>query len=94
MARPPRAKIITGKPKATFYKPQRIPLRTLEVCELTLEEFEALRLKYDLGHNQTKAASLMDTSQSTFQRILTSALAKVGNALVSGKAIKINYTQS
>jgi predicted DNA-binding protein (UPF0251 family) len=65
-------------------------LRELEEVELTLEELEALRLKNAEGLEQIDAAKKMKTSQSTFQRILASAYRKITEALVEGKAIKIN----
>jgi len=73
-----------------YFKPQGIPLRELDEIELTLEELEALRLKNIKGLEQTEASEKMKTSQSTFQRILASAYRKVTEALIEGKAIKIN----
>jgi len=61
----------------------------LEVVELTTEELEALRLKNVKDLKQTEAAEKMNTSQSTFQRILASAYKKISEALIEGKAIKI-----
>ncbi len=65
-------------------------MRFLDIVELTLEEAEALRLKNAEGLSQTECAKKMETSQSTFQRILSSAYNKISDALVNGKAIKIN----
>ena len=64
-------------------------MRNLEVIELTVEEAEALRLKNVKGLDQNKCAEKMNTSQSTFQRILSSAYRKISKALIEGKAIKI-----
>ncbi len=64
-------------------------MRNLSVIELTHEEVEALRLKNVEGLDQTECAKIMHTSQSTFQRILTSAYKKVSRAIVGGMAIKI-----
>lgn len=64
-------------------------MRSLGIVELTFEEAEALRLKNVEGLTQVGAAKKMDTSQSTFQRILSSAYKKMSEALVEGKAIKI-----
>lgn len=61
----------------------------MEVIEVTPEEAEALRLKNIKNLDQTEAARQMNISQSTFQRILTSAYKKVSEALIFGKAIKI-----
>jgi len=64
-------------------------MKFLEIVELTGEEVEALRLKNAKNLDQTKAAKIMKTSRSTFQRILTSAYKKVTDALIEGSAIKI-----
>ena len=64
-------------------------MRFLEVVELTTEEAEALRLKNMKDLEQEEAAKKMNTSQSTFQRILSSAYKKITEALIDGKAIKI-----
>ncbi len=90
MTRPKLCRNISLSPNVTFYKPRSIPLRSLEVMEVTLEEWESLRLKHEEKLNQTEAAEKMHTSQSTFQRILTSAQEKISLAIVQGKAIKIN----
>jgi predicted DNA-binding protein (UPF0251 family) len=64
-------------------------MRFLEIVELTTEEMESLRLKNVKGLDQEQAAKEMNTSQSTFQRILSSAYKKISDALVNGKTIKI-----
>jgi predicted DNA-binding protein (UPF0251 family) len=89
MPRPRLCRRIRFNPKVTYFKPQGIPLRFLEVVELTIEEAEALRLKNMEDFDQIEAAKKMNTSQSTFQRILSSAYKKVTEALIEGKAIKI-----
>ncbi len=65
-------------------------MSSLNYVVLSHEELEALRLKNVLGLEQTTAAKEMKTSQSTFQRILSSAYKKVSTALVNGEAIKID----
>jgi predicted DNA-binding protein (UPF0251 family) len=66
-----------------------VPLKFLEVVRLTLEEVEAIRLKNIKDLDQIECAKLMKTSQSTFQRILSSAHKKIADALINGKAIEI-----
>lgn len=89
MPRPRLFRKIGFYPNVVYFKPQGIPMRDLEVVELTLEEVEALRLKNIDTLDQTEASIKMKTSQSTFQRILASAYKKISDALVNGKAIKI-----
>ncbi len=89
MTRPKSCKRIWFDPKVTFYKPQGIPVRQLEIVELNPEEIECIRLKCVEWFNQTEAAKKMNTSQSTFQRILSNAQKKLSTAVVKGMAIKL-----
>ncbi|MEW6408424.1 MAG: DUF134 domain-containing protein [Patescibacteria group bacterium] len=89
MPRPRLCRKIKFNPNITYFKPQGVPMRFLEVIELTLEEVEALRLKNIEDLEQTECAKKMNTSQSTFQRILSSVYRKISVALINGKAIEI-----
>lgn len=89
MPRPKLLRRIKFDPNVTYFKPQGVPMRFLDIVELTVEEVEALRLKNENGLDQAQAAKMMKTSRSTFQRILTSAYKKVSQALIRGRAIKI-----
>ncbi|MBU4480417.1 DUF134 domain-containing protein [Patescibacteria group bacterium] len=89
MPRPRLCRQIRFNPNITYFKPQGVPMRFLEVVELSLEEIEALRLKNLKNLDQVECAEKMKTSQSTFQRILSSAYKKISTALIEGKAIKI-----
>lgn len=76
-------------PDVIYFKPQGISLRMLEEVVLRADELEALKL-YDVdGLEQTKAAEKMKISQPTFARILDSAYKKIADALIKGKAIRI-----
>ena len=89
MTRPRLRRKINFNPNVTYFKPQGIPMRHLEIVELTTEEMEAYRLRHAFGLDQREAAKKMNTSSSTYQRILYSAYEKIGDALVNGKAIRI-----
>ena len=89
MARPRLCRRIRFNPNVTYFKPQGVPMRCLKIVELTVEEVEALRLKNIKNLEQKEAAQKMNTSQSTYQRILSSAYKKITEALTEGKAIKI-----
>jgi len=61
----------------------------LEVSILAIDEFEAVRWKDLEGLEQETAACKMGISQPTFHRMLSSARRKIADALVNGKAIRI-----
>ncbi len=90
MPRPRKCRRIRWRGDANYFKPLGIPMRHLTEIELTAEEIEAVRLKDYLGLDQTEAAKKMNTSQSTFQRILVIARKKIAQAITNGQAIKIN----
>jgi len=87
--RPKRWRWISFRPGVTYYKPRGVPLRYLREVKLSVDELEAIRSADYQGVDQIKAARKMKVSQSTFQRILTSARKKVSEGLVEGKAIRI-----
>lgn len=89
MPRPKLNRKVFFNPNVTYFKPQGVPMSILEIVELTLEETEALRLKNVENLDQVECAKRMHTSQSTFQRILKSAHAKISSAIIEGRAIKI-----
>jgi predicted DNA-binding protein (UPF0251 family) len=61
----------------------------MTVVTLAMPEFEAMRLVDLEGLSQEEAGKQMEVSQSTLSRILQQAHAKTADALVNGKAIKI-----
>lgn len=89
MVRPVKKRFLTGSPKAYYYKPQGVPLRMLDEEILYADEFEALKLHDYDNLNQVNAAKKMEVSQPTFARILDRAYKKIAQAIVLGKAIRI-----
>ena len=89
MPRPHCTRTIQGKPQATTFKPAGVPIIALEEVVVTLDEFEAIRLA-DLDRlYQERAAEQMGVSRPTFSRIIDAAHAKIADAIVHGKAIRI-----
>jgi len=76
-------------PDVTYFKPQGIRIRNLEIIELTFDEIECVRLSEIKELSQVDAAKKMKIHQSTFQRSLAKARKKIADALINGKAIKI-----
>ncbi len=89
MPRPRLFRKVRFQPEVTYFKPAGIRMSELEDSILTVDEFEALRLKDLLALDQEKAANKMNISQPTFHRLLLDARRKVADAIVNGKAIKI-----
>ena len=89
MVRPLKPRKVLFDPDVVYFKPRAVPLSILKEVDLSIDELEALRLCDLKNLEQIEAAKRMKISQSTLQRILTSARKKVTEALIEGKAIKI-----
>ncbi len=89
VVRTKKCRVVSSLPNVTYFKPAGIPLRFLSEIRLSVEEAEALRLKDVEALQQTEAASKMGVSRPTFQRVLSAARQKVADALLNGKAIRI-----
>jgi uncharacterized protein len=87
--RPKKTRWIKCDPGERCFQPRCRPKGKLRGVILSLDEFEALRL-YDLLKLDQQAIALrMKVHRSTISRILASARAKVSDALVNLKAIKV-----
>ena len=64
-------------------------MRELEEMVLFPDELEALKLHEVDGLEQIEASEKMKISQPTFARLLGSANKKVAEAIIKGKAIRI-----
>lgn len=89
MAREPRCRHVERPPSVNYFKPGGIPAASLQEVILKVEELEAVRLKDLLGWEQEECAAKMQVSRPTFQRILIEGRAKIADALVNGKALRI-----
>ena len=89
MPRPRLCRRVRFQPNITYFKPAGVRMVGLEESILTVDEFEAVRLKDLQGLEQEEAAEKMGISQPTFHRLLLSARKKIADAIVHGKAIKI-----
>jgi len=89
MARPRNCRRVGSMPESNYFKPRGIPLSMLEEVILNVDEFETIRLADLEGLYQEQAAEKMKVSRPTFGRIIDSAHKKVAEALVKGKALKI-----
>jgi predicted DNA-binding protein (UPF0251 family) len=89
MPRPRKCRCVRGEPDFTYFKPRGVPVALLEEVVLVVEELEAVRLKDLESLDQEEAAKRMNVSRPTFHRVLRSARSKISDALIHGKAIRI-----
>lgn len=88
MPRPQKTRFVARYPAIAAFVPQGRP--TSGESTLSVEELEAIRLSDVERLDQESAAKHMQVSRQTYGRILAAARGIVGEALVSGKALKIN----
>ena len=89
MPRPKECRKVGCVPDKNYFKPRGIPASLLEEVVLNLDEFEAIRLADYEGLYQEDGAKKMDISRQTFGRIIETAHKKIADALINGKALKI-----
>jgi uncharacterized protein len=82
--------MIYGEFAADYYKPCGRRLSELQEIFLEADEIEALRLADLEGNYQNEAADKMGVSRQTFGNIIKNARQKVADALINGKAIRMN----
>jgi predicted DNA-binding protein (UPF0251 family) len=89
MVRPRIFRKISKEPEIRCFKPENENIENLEPIKITLDEFEAIRLRDYHDIQQVRSAEIMGISQSTFHRTLTSARKKISKALIEGNMIII-----
>ena len=87
--RPKKTRWVQCRPGERCFRPLCEPKRKLEGVQLSLDEFEAVRLCDLEGYDQVDIARQMQVHRSTVSRILASARKKIADALTNLKAIKI-----
>lgn len=86
MPRPRKCRRVGFVPRNPCFHPQIVNSEEIVLC---IEELEAIRLSDLIGLDQDEAASSMEVSRGTFQRIINEAHNKLADALVNGKTIRI-----
>ena len=89
MPRPQKERIIFKQPLFTRFKPAGIKASVLDRVDLTIDEYEAIRLADYLGYNHLQASKIMDISRSTFSRLVDKARNKIATFIIEGKELDI-----
>jgi len=89
MPRPRKIRRVSKPPICSRFKPVGIPARLLDVVDLSVEEYEALRLADYEGLEHKDAAEKMGISRPTFTRLIDQARKKIASGIIDGKEISI-----
>jgi len=89
MSRPRKIRRVSKPPICSRFKPVGIPARLLDVVDLSVDEYEALRLADYKGLEHKDAAEKMGISRPTFTRLIEQARKKIASGIIEGKEISI-----
>jgi predicted DNA-binding protein (UPF0251 family) len=99
MPRPPKCRRICGLPDVRCFGPLTSGSRSAQdsgtsmppppLVEMTIDEYETIRLIDLLGYTQEDCARQMDVARTTVQAIYNSARQKLADVLVHGKQLLI-----
>lgn len=88
MPRPRKRRRVCSLPKCKIFGPLKGAVSD-EIVNLSVDEYEVIRLIDLEGLDQVKCAERMEVARSTIQRIYTEARKKLAEAIVKGKMLKI-----
>ncbi|MBU1895083.1 MAG: DUF134 domain-containing protein [Candidatus Omnitrophota bacterium] len=86
--RPQKKKIIHEQPRIDRFSPKGRPEFPDEI-ELSIEEYESIRLADFVRLQQKQSAEMMGISQQSFSRIIRAARCKMADAIVNAKIMHI-----
>jgi len=89
MSRPKNNRIVYEPPSYTEFKPAGVSVKLLEEVQLSLDEFEAVRLADLLGMSHEEAAVEMEISRSTFSRLIVKSRKKIADFFFQGKLLTV-----
>jgi len=90
MPRPKKNRYVHRPPIYKSFRPIDIMPRYLQELDLTLDEYEAIRLADYEGLGHQAAAEEMEISRPTFTRLIEQARKKISIFLVEGRQLNIS----
>ncbi|NLM26176.1 MAG: DUF134 domain-containing protein [Firmicutes bacterium] len=89
MARPRKRRHVCGLPERNHFGPLDLPAREQELVQMTVDEYETIRLIDFEDFTQEECAQQMNVARTTVQAIYSQARKKLAQALVEGKMLVI-----
>jgi len=90
MSRPKNNRIVYQPPYYSEFKPSGVSSKSLEEIQLSLDEFEAIRLADLLGMSHEEAANEMGISRSTFSRLIVQSRKKIASFFYQEKLLTVS----
>ena len=89
MRGPYRKRLVQNIPNFKNFKPSGIPRKMLKKMEMTLDEYEAIRLADYQKLEHLEASEIMKISRPTFTRLIDRARQKIAGAIINGMELII-----
>ncbi|MDD7390745.1 MAG: DUF134 domain-containing protein [Lachnospiraceae bacterium] len=89
MPRPKKCRKVCSMPDCGVFAPLGREKHIMESVEMSIDEYEVIRLIDLQGYTQEECAVQMDISRTTVTGIYTEARKKLAQMLVDGKVLKI-----
>lgn len=89
MPRPRKFRRVCCMPISEHFGPLNMEKATLEMVQMSVDEYEAIRLMDLEGYTQEQCAQQMGIARSTVQGIYNDARKKLAESLVHGKMLTI-----
>ena len=93
MPRPKKMRWVVQNPHTEYFGPHGDAATESSEVVLHVDELEAVRLADYEGLRQEEGAAEMNVSRATFGRIVLAARRKIADALIHGKALRIQGGQ-
>ncbi|MGD9678201.1 MAG: DUF134 domain-containing protein [Vulcanibacillus sp.] len=90
MSRPRKQKRVCGLPQFYLYGPLSQKEHFSQQINMTIEEYESIRLIDLEDLDQEDCAEIMGVARSTVQRLYNDGKKKLAESLVNGKVLKID----
>ena len=89
MPRPRKTRRVCCLPKSNRFGPLDLPVEAKNFVNMTVDEYETIRLIDLEGFNQEECAEQMNVARTTVQGIYIEARKKMAESLVNGKVLLI-----
>ena len=89
MPRPRKWRRVCAVPQSTHFSPAQMPDEEVSAVEMTVDEYETIRLIDFEGFTQEQCTEQMEVSRTTVQAIYQSARKKLAECIVSSRPLII-----
>jgi predicted DNA-binding protein (UPF0251 family) len=90
MPRPIKWRNVCGMPGVTKFGPLGVQNHSNGIIQMTVDEYETIRLIDHVGYNQEQCAKQMNVARTTVQGIYNVARKKIAASIVEGKTLLIS----